>query len=99
MTAVSPASRWLPAVMSASQLEPSCISPSPRTTKVRRGEPSSFAAMAIPTAMGSPWPSGPVLASTAAILVLAGCPLSIDSGFMKVARSAVGMNPATASVV
>ena len=45
--------------------------------------------MAVPTAIGSPWPSGPVLASTAAILLRAGCPLSIDSDCRNV-RSASG---------
>ena len=40
-----------------------------------------------------------MLASTAAILVLAGWPLSIDRGCMNVASSAGGRNPATASVV
>ena len=48
----------------ASQLLPSCSSPSPVSTNVRRGDPSSLAEMAWPTAIGRPCPSGPVLAST-----------------------------------
>ncbi|MGC3953121.1 MAG: hypothetical protein QM804_02515 [Propionicimonas sp.] len=32
----------------ASQFDPSCISPSPSSTTVRRGDPSSFAAIAVP---------------------------------------------------
>ena len=52
------------AVIAASQLLPSCSSPSPSTTNVRRGEPCSCAASAQPTATGKPWPSGPVLVST-----------------------------------
>ena len=62
--------------MSASQLEPSCSSPSPVSTKVRRGEPSSFAAIAVPTATGRPWPSGPVFVSTPGTLLRSGWPLS-----------------------
>ena len=37
------------AVIAASQLLPSCISPSPRTTNVRQGGPSQWAASAQPT--------------------------------------------------
>ena len=40
----------------ASQLEPSCSSPSPTTTKVRRADSSSLPAKAVPTAIGRPWP-------------------------------------------
>ena len=77
----------LPAVITASQLQPSCSSPSPTTTNVRRRDPSSLAAKAVPTAIGRPWPSGPVLASTPGDFVRSGWPLSWESGCMKVASS------------
>ncbi len=39
------------------QFEPSCISPSPSTTKVRQVAPDILAAMAQPTPIGNPWPA------------------------------------------
>ena len=74
----------------ASQLLPSCSSPSPVSTYVRRGETSSLAEIAWPTAIGRPWPSGPVLASTPGTLLRFGWPLSRDSGLRNVASSSTG---------
>ena len=62
-------SRRCAAAMIASQLLPSCSSPSPVSTNVRQEASSSFAATAMPTAIGRPCPSGPVLASTPGDLV------------------------------
>ncbi|GMA32486.1 hypothetical protein GCM10025875_24780 [Litorihabitans aurantiacus] len=66
---------------------------------MRRSLPSRRAASAIPTAIGSPCPSGPVLASTAWIFVRAGWPFSIDSGCRNVRSASGAMYPPTASVV
>ena len=67
--------KW-PAAMAASHIEPSCSSPSPVSTKVRRSAPSIWPEMAMPTATGKPWPSGPVLVSTPGTLLRSGWPLS-----------------------
>ncbi len=85
--------------MAASQLLPSCSSPSPSTTKVRRSEACSRAASAMPTATANPCPSGPVLVSTPGTLVRFGWPLSADSGAAKVSSSRRAKKPQCASVV
>ncbi|CAM5704556.1 hypothetical protein SVIOM74S_00527 [Streptomyces violarus] len=63
---------------------------------MRRLEPSSLAATAIPTATGNPCPSGPVLVSTPGTFRRLGWPLSGDSGSMNVVSSASGKKPACA---
>ncbi len=60
------------AAMMASQLLPSWSSPSPVRTNVRQSARSIFAASAMPTPIGSPWPSGPVFASTPGTLLAVG---------------------------
>src|SRR5574343_483985 len=63
-------SLWWAANIMASQLEPSPISPSPSTTKVRQPCAWRFAASALPVPNGSPCPSEPVENSTPATLWL-----------------------------
>src|SRR5699024_8858135 len=70
--------RWCAAAISASQLLPSCSSPSPQTTYTRESCPSRRTPIASPTATGSPCPSGPVLVSTPGTLVRSGCPFSAE---------------------
>src|SRR3972149_885545 len=85
--------------MAASQLLPSCNSPSPVRTKVRHDAPSNLAASAVPTATGKPCPNGPVFVSTPGTLVQLGWPLRRESGCAKVSSSSGEKKPASARVV
>src|SRR5690625_7078137 len=80
-------SSWVPASEEASEETPSCRSPSEAITYTRwsNGEVPSGAsgssrprtrrwANAIPTAVASPWPSGPVVVSTPVVCPTSGCP-------------------------
>ena len=91
-------SRNCAAAIAASQLLPSCSSPSPVSTNVRQARRSILAASAAPTAIGRPCPSGPVFASTPGTLLRSGCPFSSDSGCMYVDSTRLGKKPASASV-
>ena len=62
-----------------SQIEPSFNSPSPVITIILCFLFCNFAAIAIPTPIGSPCPSAPVEASTPGTLPYSGCPPKIDS--------------------
>ena len=54
--------------IAASQVAPSCISPSESSTKTRAGEPSSRRPSAWPTPWPRPWPSEPPIISTPGVV-------------------------------
>src|SRR3989338_303230 len=78
-----PSFRW-PASDAASPVTPSWWQPSPMITYTwlsNRGKPGllkvaarCFSAIAMPTAVGMPWPKGPVDTSTPAVMWFSGCP-------------------------
>ena len=90
--------RW-PAAMIASQLEPSCSSPSPTRTNVRRGEPSSLAAIAVPTADRQPVPERAGVGLHARHLVAVRVAVERRPVGHVGVQQASGMKPAAASVV
>ncbi|OHB34178.1 MAG: hypothetical protein A2882_01465 [Phenylobacterium sp. RIFCSPHIGHO2_01_FULL_70_10] len=74
-----------PAMEMASWLTPSIRQPSPAITQVRwstRSSPKRAArwrsAMAMPTAVAIPWPSGPVVVSTPGVWPYSGCPAVVE---------------------
>ena len=92
--AVRPLSSWNEAVSMASQIDPSAISESPSITQTCPGEPSSRNAYAIPTPIGSPWPSDPVATSThGSSGTGAGCPWIGDPNRRSVSISSSEMAP------
>ena len=70
---------WCEAFSIASHTEPSATSESPIRHQTRAGIASIFIASAIPSAIGSPWPSDPVATSIHGISGSgAGCPCTGD---------------------
>jgi len=83
-----------PACSKASHIEPSASSESPQSVQTRSSEDSSLAAaVAMPTAIGSPWPSEPVATSTQEISGV-GCPCRREPNSRKVSSSASSIAPA-----
>jgi hypothetical protein len=62
-TAMRLSAPWYDAFSIASQTDPSAISESPSSTHARAGFRSRRIASAIPSPIGSPWPSDPVATS------------------------------------
>ena len=68
ISATSPSRpKWL-ADIAASQVEPSCISPSESSTKTRASDLDSRRPSAWPTAWPRPWPSEPPIISTPGVV-------------------------------
>jgi hypothetical protein len=96
-TTVSMSSRAVAAYGMPSKLLPSSSSPSPISTTTRgRRRPWARSASAVPTAIGSPWPSDPLEISTPGIRVRSGCMPSGESNVPKVGSTAGSRNPRAA---
>ena len=84
----------------ASWLTPSIRQPSPMKTQVRwsttvcpgrlNSAASSFSASAMPTALASPWPSGPVVVSTPGVTSTSGWPGVLLCSWRKLRSSLIG---------
>src|SRR6266545_3022528 len=87
----------LPPSMAASHSWPAWDSPSPTMQYTRQSAPSSLPAMAMPTAIDSPWPSDPVAASMPGHRIRSGCPWSGEPNLRRVHSCSSSKNPRLAS--
>ena len=86
------------AAAKASHIEPSAISLSPQTVQTRNGSWSSrLPASAIPTEIGSPWPSEPVATSTQGMIGV-GWPWRREPSLRNVSSSSSVIAPAALKI-